>query len=63
MVRQADVRGREHQRAYLTKKISKLWEHTRDGNMIEYEYKVDKTFKTDVLARQQDYTGGGESDE
>ena len=41
----------------LAKKNSNLWEHARDvhgGDKVEYGYKVDKTFKEDVLARQLD---------
>ena len=53
----ARIRCGEHEKAYLAKKNSNLWEHTRDvhrGEPVEYGYKVDKTFKRDVLARQLD---------
>ena len=53
----ARIRCGEHERAYLSKKNSNLWEHARDvhkGGRVEYGYKVDKTFKDDVLARQLD---------
>ena len=46
-----------HEKAYLAKKNSNLWEHVRDihkGEKVEYGYKVDKTFNNDVLARQLD---------
>ena len=51
------LRCGEHEKAYLAKINSNLWEHTRDvhkGEKIEYWYKVDKTFKDDVLARELD---------
>ena len=41
----------------MAKKNSNLWEHARDvhrGETVEYVYKVDRTFKGDVLARQLD---------
>ena len=45
----AGLRCREHEKAYLDQN---LWEHSRDvhtGEKIEFVYKVDKTFKEDVL--------------
>ena len=48
------MRCGEHEKAYLAKKNSNLWEHSRDvhkGEKIEVGYNVDKTFKDDVLAR------------
>ena len=53
----ARLRCGEHEKAYLAKKNSNLWEHVRDihkGENVEYGYKVDKTFNNDVLARQLD---------
>ena len=51
------MRCGEHEKAYLAKKNSNLWEHSRDvhkGEKIEFGYNVDKTFKDDVLARHLD---------
>ena len=53
----ARLRCGEHAKAYLAKKNSNLWEHSRDvhkGMNVEFGYKVDKSFQDDVLARQLD---------